>query len=219
MALERTLLELRADIQTRLGYGMAGQAGVVNAPLIDSMLRSAQEQLYTQFDWSILKGVQERTTGQDQQFYDYPADCNIERIQAIYLTWGGEVHQLEEGIDYQDRSSQVSTIPQKYERRDQIELWPIPQAIYPLRIEYIKRLGSFTANSDRASLPSEIVYLHALTNAKAHYRQPDADRYAGQLESILARLKMNNRSRTVYRRRTGEMDPYSRRPDSSQSIG
>lgn len=218
MALERTLLELRTDIQLRLGFGMAGQAGVVNAPLIDSMLRSAQEQLYVQFDWAKLKAVQERSTGQAQQFYDYPADCNVERIQAIYLTWGGQLHQLEEGIDYQDRSTPSSTIPQKYERRDQIELWPVPQAIYPLRIEYIKQLGAFIANSDRATLPSEIVYLHALTNAKKHYRQPDADTYASQLESVLQRLKMSNRSRTVYRRRQGEMSPYDRRPDASQQV-
>lgn len=218
MALERTLLEMRADIQVRLGFGMAGQSGVVNAPLIDSMLRSSQEQLYTQFDWAKLKAVLNRSTGQNQQFYDYPADCNVERIQAIYLTWGGQLHQLHEGIDYQDRSTQAGTIPLKYERRDQIELWPVPQAVYPLRIEYIKQLGAFSANTDRATLPSEIVYLHALTNAKRHYRQPDADTYASQLESTLARLKMNNRSRTVYRRRMGEISPYDRSPDSSQQV-
>lgn len=218
MPLERTLLEMRADIQLRLGFGMAGQAGVVNGPLIDSMLRSGQNQLYEQFDWAKLKAVELRNTGQNQQFYDYPADCNVERIQGIYLTWGGQLQQLHEGIDYQDRSTQAGSIPVKYERRDQIELWPIPQALYALRIEYVKNLSAFTANSDRSTLPSEIVYLHALTNAKRHYRQPDADTYASQLDSLLERLKMRNRSRTVYSRRAGEMSPYDRRPDSSQTV-
>lgn len=218
LPLQRTLLELRADIQVRLGFGMAGQAGVVNAPLIDSMLRSAQEQLYVQFDWAHLKSVQLRTTGQNQQFYDYPADCNVERITGIYLTWGGQMHELSEGIDYRDRSTQASTIPQKYERRDQIELWPVPQALYDLRIEYVKTLGAFTANSDRASLPGEIVYLHALANAKKHYRQPDADTYASQLDAVLARLKMRHRGQTVYGRRTADNSPYDARPDSSQQV-
>lgn len=218
LPLQRTLLGLRADIQVRLGFGMAGQSGVVNAPLIDSMLRSAQEQLYVQFDWAHLRSVQLRTTGQNQQFYDYPADCNVERITGIYLTWGGQMHELSEGIDYRDRSTQAAAIPQKYERRDQIELWPVPQALYDLRIEYVKTLGAFTANSDRASLPSEIVYLHALANAKKHYRQPDADTYASQLDAVLARLKMRHRGQTVYGRRTADNSPYGARPDSSQQV-
>ncbi len=218
LPLQRTLLDLRSDIQTRLGFGMAGQAGVVNAPLIDAMLRSAQEQLYEQFDWAHMKSVQLRQTGQAQQFYDYPPDCNVERITGIYLTWGGQMHELSEGIDHRDRSTQASTIPQKYERRDQIELWPMPQALYDLRIEYVKLLSAFSANGDRASLPSEIVYLHALANAKKHYRQPDADTYASQLDAVLARLKMRHRGRTVYGRRAAQISPYDLLPEAGQQV-
>ena len=214
---ERTLLEMRSDIQTRLGFGMAGQAGVVNAPLIDSMLRSGQTQLYEQFDWATLKRVQERTTGINQQFYDYPVDCNPDRVQAIFMTWGGQVHQLREGIDYRDRSTNQGSIPHSFELRDQIELWPIPQAQYPLRIEYVKQLGSFSANSDRATLPSEIVYLHALANAKKHYRQPDADTYASQLEALLTRVKSRNR-KTVFERRSSDRTPYDSLPEDSQRV-
>lgn len=217
MALERTLLELRSDIQTRLGFGMAGQAGVVNAPIIDSMLRDGQNQLYEQFDWITLKRVQERNTGIDQQFYDYPADCNPERIDAIYMTWGGQLHELKEGIDWRDRSTNQGSIPHSYERRDQIELWPVPQAQYPLRIEYVRQLGAFTANNDRATLPSGIVYLHALANAKKHYRQPDADTYASQLDALLVRLKARNR-KTVFERRGPERSPYDHMPDDSQRV-
>ena len=218
LPLKKTLGELRADIQVRLGFGMAGQAGVVNSPLIDSMLRSAQEQLYVQFDWLELKGVELRSTGQNQQFYDYPPDCNVERITGIFCSYGGQMHQLVEGIDSRDRNFPSSTIPQKYERRDQYELWPVPQAAYNLRIEYEKTLGAFTANSDRCSLPSEIVYLHALANAKKHYRQPDADTYMSQLDAVLLRLKMRHRSQGVYARNTPERTPYDFAPDASQQV-
>lgn len=214
---ERTLLEMRSDIQTRLGFGMAGQSGVVNAPLIDSMLRDGQSQLYEQFDWATLKGVQERTTGTAQQFYDFPVDCNPDRIQAIYLTWGGQIHQLTEGIDYRDRSTNQGSIPYAYELRDQIEVWPVPQTQYPLRIEYIKQLGPFSANNDRCTLPSGIVYLHALVNAKRHYRQPDADTYASQLEALLTRKKARNR-KTVFERRGPERTPYDTLPEDSQRV-
>ena len=218
MQQERTLLEIRADIQIRLGFGMAGQAGVVNAPLIDSMLRSGQNQLYEQFEWVALRATENRLTGQNQQFYDYPADCNIERIQSISIQWGGQWHELHEGIDIQDRSYPSSTIPLKYERRDQYELWPVPQALYPIRIEYIKQLKPFSANNDRCTLPSEIVFLHALANAKKHYRQPDADTYASQLDTLLSRLKARNRSRSTYSRTQSERSPYDYRPDSSQMV-
>lgn len=218
LPLKRTLGEIRADIQTRLGFGMAGQAGIVNSGLIDSMIQSAQRQLYEQFDWLHLRGVEERSTGASQQFYDYPLDCNVERIQSITAIWSGNHIPLKEGIDHADRTWNPGGAPQKYERREQLELWPIPATTdYTLRIEYIKTLSRFTESSDRASLPDEIVFLHALSNAKAHYRQPDAQTYASQLDALLVKVKQRHRARTVYGKRT-IADPYSYPPTSDQQI-
>jgi hypothetical protein len=209
LPLKKTLGEIRSDIQTRLGFGMAGQAGIVNSALIDSMIKSAQEQLYLQFDWAELKSVYERLTGADQKFYDYPADCNIERITGIWVIWGGRYVPLIEGIDAPMRSNAAGSVPARYERRDQLELFPVPQSNeYTIRFEYIKTISPLSANSDRTSLPSEIVYLHALSNAKAHYRQPDAETYASQLDALLNRLKAKHRSRAVWGK-TKASDPYS----------
>ena len=218
LPLQRTLGELRSDIQVRLGFGMAGQSGVVNAPLIDSMLRSAQNQLYEQFDLSELRKVETRLTGQNQQFYDYPADCNVARMTGLFINWSGQFHELHEGIETLNRQLPASTIPLRYERRDQIELWPVPQAQYTFRIEYIKMLGAFVANSDRCTLPDEIVYLHALTNAKAHYRQPDSKEYASQLEAMMVRIKARQRGNKTYTRQRSERSPYEYAPDSSQMV-
>lgn len=209
MALSRTLGEIRADIQTRLGFGMSGQAGVVNSPLIDSMINSAQRQLYQQFDWLQMRGVEERLTGADQQFYDYPADCDIEQINGIWIKWGGRFYPLTEGIAFSDRGFTVGGPPQKYERRAQYELWPVPSTNgYTIRIEYIRTLALLVNSSDRTSLPSEIVYLHALANAKMHYRQPDAATYSTQLDMLLERLKAKHRGQSVW----GQVktpDPYA----------
>jgi hypothetical protein len=217
LPLKRTLADIRSDIQIRLGYGMAGQAGVVNSQLIDSMIRSAQTQLYEQFDWLELKRVEERATGTDQQFYDYPTDCNIERITGIWVKWGNRIIPLSEGISFADRSLPNVGAPQKYERRDQLEIWPIPpNNQYTLRFEYIKTLNALNVDSDRVSLPSEIVYLHALSNAKAHYRQPDAQTYSSQLDAMLLRLKAKHRGKSVW---GGEVarGPYDY-VDSSQDV-
>ena len=199
LPLKRTLGDIRSDIQIRLGFGLAGQAGVVNSPLIDSMIRSAQTQLYEQFDWLELKAVEERVTGVDQQFYDYPADCNIERINGIWVKWGGRYIPLTEGISNADRGWNPGGNPQKYERRDQFELWPVPSSTdFTLRIDYIRTLTPMVVSADRTSIPSEPVFLHALANAKAHYRQPDAQTYASQLDAMLRKLKAEHRGKLVW---------------------
>lgn len=219
LPLKKTLGEIRSDIQSRLGFGMAGQAGVVNSGLMDSMIRSAQEQLYDQFDWLELKGVEERATGTDQRYYDYPVDCNVDRIQTISVLYAGQYIPLLEGIELSDRGiHSVGIVPAKYERRDQIELWPVPKsADLTLRIEYIKTLGALVQNSDRVSLSPQAIYLHALSNAKAHYRQPDADKYAGQLEVLLAKQKARHRSKAVWSS-SKPRSPYDYPPDSSQVV-
>lgn len=188
---------------------MAGQAGVVNSGLIDSMIRSAQEQIYEQFDFLDLKAVDERITGADQQFYDYPEDCNIDRILSMSVFYNGKYNPMTEGISLSDRSlSSSSNVPVKYERREQFEVWPIPKSnAYTIRTEYIKVLPALVSNSDRVSVPSELVYLHALANAKAHYRQPDANVYSGQLDALLAKIKGRNRGKSTWER--GGSSSYS----------
>jgi len=198
---------------------MAGQAGVVNSGLIDSMIRSAQDQLYEQFDWLELKGVQERPTGADQRYYDYPVDCNIDRIQTVSVLYTSEYIPLQEGILLTDRGlHSTGIVPLKYERRDQIELWPVPKsANMTLRIEYIKMLGALVQNSDRVSISPQAIYLHALSNAKSHYRQPDADKYAAQLDALLAKQKARHRGQAIWSN-SRPRSPYDYPPDSSQVI-
>lgn len=219
LPLKRTLGEIRSDIQVRLGFGMAGQAGVVNSGLIDSMIRSAQEQLYEQFDFLEMKKVLERNTGTDQAFYDYPDDCNVDRIIEMSVKYGGRYWPLTEGISIQDRSATSNgNIPQKYERRDQYELWPVPaNNTIIIRTEYIKTLGALVSNSDRISIPDHAVYLHALANAKSHYRQPDAGTYANQLNAYLDKIKAKHRGKSVWSKAT-RRNPYDYPPTSDQVV-
>lgn len=199
LPLLKTLGELRSELQIRLGFGMAGQSGVVNSPLFDSFIRSAQEQLLEQYTFLRLKAVDERLTGSLQQFYDYPEGCDADNIVNMSIKWNGRVIPLTEGIKVTDRGFHPSGPPQKYERRDQIELWPIPSTTeFTLRTEFIKTPTQLVNNSDRVSIDSQLVFLHALSNAKAHYRQPDAQTYSSQLDALLVKLKQKNRSATVY---------------------
>lgn len=208
LPLKRTLGDIRAEIQTRLGFGMSGQAGIVNSPLIDSAIRSAQEQLYAQYDFVELKQVHERNTGAEQSLYDYPPNCNVERITSLSVLWGGRYVPLNEGISLAQRNAFTNGIPTHYERREQIELYPVPDtADYKLRFEYIKTLEPLVNNNDRTSIPSELLFLHAMANVSNYYRKPDAGEYASQLDALLTKIKQRQR-KTVYRKDV-YADPHS----------
>ena len=214
----QTLGELRALVTQRLGFGSAGAAAGVIAGTIDNFLFNAQVQLYLQADWKKLQHYADKTVGVGQFLIDYPtvvggapADANAERILKIAVKVNSLWVDLKEGINtehysYQDRQY----YPQRYERYSQIELWPQADIAYTVRIWYIRELGRFTQDGDRCTIDDDLIFLHALANAKAHYRQPDAELYSGQMQSILTQLKTKQFGTRSYRR--GEDSELQIRP-------
>jgi hypothetical protein len=220
----RTLGELRADLQNRLGFGAAGAAAGVNAPIVDSFLYNAQVQLYAQFDWKKLTYRFDKTMGIGQTLYDYPtiaagasADANEERILKIETnltpTGNPSWRKLKEGIGLEHRNALVNNSwPQRYELYQQIEVIPGADVAYKLRVWYIAKLGRFSQDNDRASIDDSIVFLHALANAKAHYKQSDAAFYTNQLTSLLTQLKSKGFTRKVFQRGPDkDVEPRPRR--------
>jgi hypothetical protein len=90
-------------------------------------------------------------------------------------------------------------------------IYPKSDQAYTLRFWYVSDLGRFSQNNDRATLDDEMILVHALANAKAHYRQPDAKIYEGQLDTLLGSIRGQSfGSNGVIKR--GSMDPVERRP-------
>jgi hypothetical protein len=208
----KTLGEMRSTLQTRLGFGSAGAAAGVNAPIIDNFLFNAQVQLYWQVDWKKLTTYADKTVGVGQTLVDYPtvtggapADANPERILKIAVKVNTLWIDLNEGIETQHYSYvDRQYYPQRYERYAQIELWPQADQTYTVRIWYIKALARFTQDGDRATVDDDLLFLHALANAKAHYHQPDAQFYSSQLSSMLSELKSKTWGKKHYRRAADE---------------
>lgn len=188
---ERTLEDLRTEMAARLGMASMGSSGGINRPLIDSCLREAQEWLYERYEFRLLINTWSAEIGQGQVWVDYPDDCNPDRIRQVRVrvddrSW----RPLREGIEYyHDSHVQTQREPLRYEIRSQMEIWPEPDRVYPLRIEGYRRLGRFTQNDDRATLPSRLVFLHALLKGKFHYRQPDAQVLGAELNAMLRTLR------------------------------
>lgn len=208
----RTLSDLRSELSRRLGFGAQGSAGI-NSGLLDSFLQSAQDQLWSQFEWRHLIKYDEKTTGVGQTLYDWATDCDSARpLREIAIYDGSCWIPLREGISFSMRSDDSQTIPARYERYAQMEVWPAPDAAYTIRRYYVRTCDRFTQDNDAATIDDGAVFLHALAAAKAHYKQTDAQIYSQQLSVMLEKLKAQNRGASVHSRRCDPDDVYMARP-------
>ncbi len=197
-----TLGEKRAELLARLGFAATGaSAGVVRAN-VDSILRTAQKQLYEASDWAKLRKYSTVEIGVNQYLVDYPDDANPERIKAISVDTTGNddwSDPLPKGISARMYSTQDNASwPQRWAPYEQIELWPKNNAIRNIRVFYIKALGRLEQDDDRFTVDSDLVFILALATAKAHYRQPDANLHLSSAESLLTRLKAQARVKTKF---------------------
>ena len=75
----RTLLSLRTELAQRLGFSSSGSGAVLQAGLLNSALRSGQEQLFYEFGDLLTHRVNDAepgTTVADQLLYEFPLDCD-----------------------------------------------------------------------------------------------------------------------------------------------
>lgn len=209
----RTLEALRTELLARLGMGGMGASGGANATLVNSFLRNAQAQLYRMQDWRHLIDYQDKTLGEEQNLLDYPTAgvmaggtcARDQRILRLEVEYSGQWTQLSEGIATEMWSTMDTlSVPLRYERFAQLMIYPKANQTYTVRVWFVADLGPFAENSDVATLDDEMILLHALANAKAHYRQPDAATYQGQLNTLLGSLRGQSfSSNGVYRRGMG----------------
>jgi hypothetical protein len=193
-----TLAQLRRRMLVRLGY--AAQADTPPpgmADLLDDFLVSAQRYLYRKyralrterfFSWTMTPGT---------RMYDLPDNdetCTKE-LDPYRITWvgiedlNGAWYRLVEGIPPEFYTSvNFLGLPARYEIRQCIEVLPAPAEAYTLRIKGHFGLTSFTADDDQTTIDSELVFLWALANAKAHYGKNDAANIASEAKDYLANL-------------------------------
>lgn len=207
MGITTTTLEaLRDKFRARLG--MASQI-LLAQDALNSFLEDGQSQLWEQFDWPHLVKIGTITTAAADTEYDYPADCDPRRVLAdqVAVLDNTVYTRMQEGIDWGHRSqSSLTGMPRRYERFASFELWPKPDKAYTVTFKYVRNMGRFSADRDVCDLDPGLILLHALFNAKSHYRQPDAQVYANQLQARLAQIKAGAISKRRYGR-APEFDP------------
>lgn len=201
----RTLGELRMELQDRLGGASQGQNAGVKAPVLNSMLRSAQKSLYLEFDWQTLIRYQDVTLGANAIRIDYPTFMDAERLIQIGVKVSNSWQEVKRGITLTMYTTQDNpSYPVRFEEQDQIEFWPRADQSYLLRVWGIKALPRFTEDQDRAIIDDDLVFLWALATAKAHWGHKDAQAVGNQVEQLRVKLRSKSWKKRVYDANVGQ---------------
>ena len=192
--------ETRATLRTRLlsmlGYGAQDSNPPPGmAELLNNFLDMAQRKLYTRlteygwvrfFNWPLVEGVY--LFDVPDNIDGCPRKLNPRKIQWVGIHKDGIYRPLAQGIDPSLYSHDImAQWPTRYEIRQCIEIWPKPSSDGGyLVIKGGFGLDPFNTDSSVTTVKSDLVFLQALADAKAHYRKPDAGNIQQQVEVMLS---------------------------------
>lgn len=96
---------------------------------------------------------------------------------------------LSKPIPPQAYTSQTSGVPNWYDIREQIEIWPpSPDPTWLLRIKGYFTLGPFEVDTDVTTIDWQAVYLWALALTKAEYKRQDANSALARAQAYVGDL-------------------------------
>ena len=197
----RTLVSLRTELAQRLGFSSSGSGAILQSDLLNSALRSGQEQLFYEFGDLLTHVVDDSlVTVSGQNLYTPPSNCDLNKPLTVSLNRGGSgrFYEMQIGIGVREHNIEPvlnNRLPWRWDILDdggiaKIELWPTPDDASNIKLQYNADLGLFSSDIDKSSVhPPQLILLHAIASMKAHYRQPDWALYEGQLSQLLGRIK------------------------------
>lgn len=221
----RTLLELRTQLQNRLGMGAQGAAPGINIGNLNSILYENQVVLYEEFDWHTLIGYTDITVGIGQINADYPTWMHPERLLQIGVKVSNTWIPVRRGIEINMYTTQASSpsFPRRFEQYSQIEFWPAADQAYTVRIWGIAKLAAFLQDTDRCTIDDSYVFLTSLAVAKAHYKQADAVLIGNLAEKLRGKLRSKSWKQDVFNPNMGNKvtmadDPIAK-PITTSTLG
>lgn len=215
---KRKLRDVRIELQARLGYGSVDQPAL--APILNSFLREAQEQLYqigTFKDLSTYWDVTVASGSANIAYPTTPTELNPDKITDVRVNTGTvgapNWQPVIEGIRPSDYTNVGAGIPARYERRsDGFELSPPRDKAYTVRVFAMRKLDQIREDDDTFDIDDSLCFQVALAAAKEHYRHPDAKTYLNKAGSVLSAVKWNNTGPKLIRPADKEDDTPDPRP-------
>lgn len=193
-----TLAQLQRRILVRIGKAAMPTPPAGMAELVNDFLQSSQAYLYLKYRPIFLKRWFTWQMVENQRFYDFNGniDACTKVLDPNRVLWVGvsqgdnNWRPLYQGINPQNYSPKYQGLPALYKLGPCIEVWPAPSDnTWQLRVYGEFGLLPFVDPDDVTSVDAECVFLHALANIKAHYRQPDAANY---MSALMERIGLLN---------------------------
>ncbi len=196
-----TLLNLRVRLMIDLGFASQATNPTPGMKLYcNNRLVSAQNYLYRRFMSLATRRFFRWKMTMGQRFYslkdnDENALSNFHMDPNKTIEWAGIQdtrnvwYPLVAGIPPEVYTmAQVPWRPARYDIKGCIEVYPAPDQPYFLWMRGHFGLLPLVQDTDSTTINSEVVYLHALATAKAHYGQPDANDVEAQANAYRAEL-------------------------------
>lgn len=177
----KTLDQLRGDLRARMGFMTQGAAAGRNEPILNSFLHTAYHAVWHALEAGDLRWESAIVLQPGQRLYDW-RDGALDReidpgmVRSIHLQDGTISWQLHRGITSAMRANADVGDPTCFDHLNgQLEVWPTPDAAGPvLKIYHQLGFMPLVNPTDRPVVDDELILLHALFNAKAHYRHADS---------------------------------------------
>lgn len=144
------------------------------------------------FSWPLTAGTRFYELANNAEQTD-PAPCTLKldplRITEAWIERDTTRQRLRQGVPSADVMRTSSGWPRFFEVRGAIEVWPAPAQTYGyLRIKGRSIPTPLAADGDVPAVDDHGLYLLALANLKAHYKQPDARDIVSEFEVYLQSL-------------------------------
>lgn len=150
--MRRTSRHIRQQIYTMLGYANQPALATNLQVILNSFIRQSQVDIYWQHGFEDTRILSNISTVAGTALYTLPAGLDPKRRIAVDALYQGIwVPLAGPGIEWNhDTYADNGDFPVVYDMHDQLEIWPTPQSIFTIRIEYFNRLEYFLEPDDWA---------------------------------------------------------------------
>lgn len=214
MARGTQLLQLVTMLREEVGRASSVAVGNDDLPMLKQKITRTQEFLYDEYTWPFLRQVfPQKTLNGGEQYYDFPAGLNLERIEEVYLWYANLPRPLTRGIGVQEYAIYNSNLGVTQEPamrwdvrwtgvKEQFEIWPIPVSNAQL-IQFvgIRNLRPLIKDNDVADLDDRMIVLACAAEILAKEGDESAPIVASLAKERFARMK----GRTLGGGRTRQM--------------
>ena len=201
MARGSQLLTLVTMLREEVGRATSVAVGIDDMPMLKQKLKRSQEILYDDYDWPFLRQVFPlKALSAGEQYYDFPTDLNVERVEQVHVWYSNFPQPLTRGIGvkeyaiYNSNTGVTSEPAMRWDVRwtgtaEQFEIWPIPTSnTQTIQFTGIRNLRALVSDSDVADLDDQAIVLTAAAEILAkqgNQSAPDVGKLAmGRIRQI-----------------------------------